>query len=298
MTDVVLPVQSRPAEELGRTYISAWNAHDGAAVAAAVTGSYVDPTLRGPLRGDAVAALVDALCAAFPDLRFEETAPPLVAGDRMVLEWRMRGTNTGAPLPGAPAPTGAAVDLPGVDVVTLSDGRIVDVVGYFDQKAFLEQAGLQVHLTPLDEWPVQHGTSLRVDIDRREVPGAMTFTWIDLAEGEGAELVSRSQEIVMAFAGEPGFLGFGATTVGARFSTLTMWTSPEAAEAAVARARPHQEAMARVEHDAFGRRGFTSLWQPYRLNEQRSRCQACGAWTVVAELCTCGAPADDPTPYL
>lgn len=298
MTNMVVPVQSAPAEELARAYTSAWNDHDGPTVAALVSGSYADPTLSEPLRGDELAAMVDALCAAFPDLRFEQSAPLLVAEDQMVLQWRMRGTNSGTPLPGAPAPTGGKVDLPGVDVVTLSNGRIVDVVGYFDQKTFLEQVGLQVHLTPLDAWPVQHGTSLRVDIDRREVPGAMTFTWIDLAEGEGAELTSRSQEIVMAFAGEPGFLGFAATTVGARFSTLTMWTSPEAAEAAVARARPHREAMARVERDEFGRRGFTSLWQPYRLNEQRSRCTACGSWTVVAESCTCGAPADDPTPYL
>ena len=142
---------------------------------------------------------------------------------------------------------------------------------------------------------MQHGTSLRVDIDRCEAPGAMTFSWIDLADGEDAELLSRSQEVVMAVAGEPGFLGFGAMTVGSRFSTLTMWTSPEAA---IARARPHQEAMARVQRNGFGRRGFTSFWQPYRINEQRSRCLACGSWTDVAEPCSCGAPAVGPTPYL
>jgi heme-degrading monooxygenase HmoA/predicted ester cyclase len=298
MTQGTVPAQFVPAEELALAYIRAWNAHDGAAVAAAVTGSYVDPTLPAPLRGDALAAMVDGLCAAFPDLRFEETAPPLVAGDRMVLQWRMRGTNSGAALPGAPAPTGGTVDLPGVDVVTLAEGGIVDVVGYFDQKSFVEQLGLQVHLTPQDQWPVQYGTSLRVDVDRREAPGAMTFTWIDLADGEDAELLSRSQEVVMALTGEPGFLGFGATTVGSRFSTLTMWTSPEAAEATIARARPHQEAMARVQHDGFGRRWFTSFWQPYRINEQRSRCTACGSWTDVAQPCSCGAAAVHPTPYL
>ena len=298
MTHVAVPAQSVPAEELARAYLGAWNAHDGAAVAAVVSGSYMDPTLPAPLRGAAVAVMVDMLCAAFPDLHVEETALPLVVGNRMVLQWRLQGTNSGAPLPGAPAPTGGTVDLPGVDVVTLADGRIVDVVGYFDQKTFIEQLGLQVHLSPQDEWPVQHGTSLRVDIDRREVPGAMTFTWIDLADGEAAELLSRSQEIVMAVAGEPGFLGFGATTVGSRFSTFALWTSPEAAEAAIARARPHQEAMSRVQHQGFGRRGFTSFWQPYRLNEQRSRCAACGSWSEVAEPCSCGVAAVDPTPYL
>ena len=298
MTYVAVPAQLVPTEELARAYVAAWNAHDGAAVAALVSGSYVDPTLPAPLRGAAVAEMVDTLCAAFPDLHVQETALPLVVGNRMVLQWRMHGTNSGAPLPGAPAATGGTVDLPGVDVVTLADGRIVDVVAYFDQKTFIEQLGLQVHLSAQDEWPVQHGTSLRVDIDRREVPGAMTFTWIDLADGEAAELLSRSQEIVMAVAGEPGFLGFGATTVGSRFSTFALWTSPEAAEAALARARPHQEAMSRVQQQGFGRRGFTSFWQPYRINEQRSRCAACGSWSVVAEPCSCGAAAVDPTPYL
>lgn len=298
MTHVTVPAQSVPAEELASAYTGAWNAHDGAGVARVVTGSYVDPTLPGPLRGDDIATMVDGLCAAFPDLRFEETGPPLVAGDRMVLQWRMRGTNSGAPLPGAPAATGGTVDLPGVDVVSLDQGQIRDVVGYFDQKTFVEQLGLQAHLTPQDEWPVQYGISLRVDIDRREVPGALTFTWIDLANGEDGELIGRSQEIVMALASEPGFLGFGATTVGPRFSTVTAWTSPEAAEAAMARARPHQEAMARVERDGFGQRGFTSFWQPYRVNEQRSRCTECGAWTAVGAACSCGAPAVDATPYL
>ncbi len=66
-----------------------------------------------------------------PDLRFE-TVRILVDGDTAVFEWRMTGTNDGDPLPGAPAPSGRRVDLPGIDVLTTSGGRIAEVVGYVD----------------------------------------------------------------------------------------------------------------------------------------------------------------------
>ena len=57
--------------------------------------------------------------------------------------WRLQGTFTG-PLPGMPGPTGATFDLPAVDVITVGPEGIVSVVGYFDQKTYLEQLGLQV----------------------------------------------------------------------------------------------------------------------------------------------------------
>jgi hypothetical protein len=38
-----------------------------------------------------------------------------------------------------PQPTGGTCDLPGVDVITVGLGGIVSVVGYFDQKTFVEQ---------------------------------------------------------------------------------------------------------------------------------------------------------------
>ncbi len=60
----------------------------------------------------------------------------------------MRGTNDGAPLPGTAAPTGGTLDLPGVDVITTAGDRIIDVVGYFDQKTFLEQLGRRVLVVP------------------------------------------------------------------------------------------------------------------------------------------------------
>jgi predicted ester cyclase len=68
-------------------------------------GTYVDPTLPGPVSGGDLNGYINALVAAFPDMAFT-TERIIAAGDLVVLQWRMAGTNLG-PLPGALAPTGA-----------------------------------------------------------------------------------------------------------------------------------------------------------------------------------------------
>jgi len=297
MTDVELPVQRAATPQAAvDDYFAAWNAHDGAGVAALVGGSYVDPTLPAPIRGDDLAAYVDALCAAFPDLAFV-AEPPIVDGSTVVGRWRMTGTNDGAPLPGAPAPTGGRIDLPGVDVVTTRDGRVLDVVGYFDQKAFVEQLGLQAIVAPADSWPVSFGVATRVDIGHLTVPGAMSFTWIDAAPDEVGEIQQRSQEIVTALASDPAFVGFRAASTGDRFATMTFWTSPEAAVAALGRSRPHDEAMGRLWQHGLGNRGFTSIWAPYKVNQQFASCAGCGAYVPItagetSATCECGGTVE------
>jgi len=294
MTNVEIPLQpAGTAEAAVEAYFAAWNAHDGAAVAAAVTGTYVDPTLPAPVSGADLAANVDALCAAFPDLAFV-AEPLIVDGDTVVGRWRMTGTNDGAPLPGAPAPTGGRIDLPGLDVITTQDGRVVDVVGYFDQKTFVEQLGLQAIVMPADSWPVSFGVATRVDVGHLTPPGAMSFTWIETSPEEYGELQQRSQEIVTALASDPAFIGFRAASIGNRQATMTFWTSPEAAVAALARNRPHDEAMSRLFQERFGSRGFTSIWQPYKVNQQFGSCDACGVYVPItpgeeSATCECGA---------
>ena len=262
------------ALDAARAYFDAWNAHDGDTVARLVTGTYVDPTLPTPIRGDDLAANVDGLCAAFPDIRFVEEGVN-VDGDTVVARWRMQGTNNGAPLPGAPAPTNGTIDLAGIDVITTRDGTVVDVVGYFDQKTFVEQLGLQAIVMPKDEWPVSFGITTRVDLGNTSVPGAISFTWIDTDE-LGA-LQARTQDIVTALASDPAFIGFRSMSVGGRQVTFTMWTSPEAAEVALARNAPHNKAMSELWEGGYGgTAGFTSIWQPFRLNNQFGTCAACG----------------------
>src|SRR3954453_14781338 len=163
------------ALEAASAYFDAWNAHDGAAVARTVTGTYVDPTLPTPINGDDLAATVDGLCAAFPDLRFMLEGTN-VDGDTVIARWRMRGTNDGAPLPGAPTPTNGTIDLAGIDGITTSEGRLVagigritpraggvaDVIGYFDQNTFIGQLRRGAIVMPKDEWPWWFVTAVRV----------------------------------------------------------------------------------------------------------------------------------------
>jgi steroid delta-isomerase-like uncharacterized protein len=131
-----------------RSYLQAWNDHDGNAVAShlAPGGSYVDPILPGPLKGPELAGFVEALAAAFPDMVFAEDAL-IGEGDLVVISWRMTGTNSG-PLPGFAAGTGQRCELPGVDIIKVGPEGIESVTGYFDQKTFFESIGMQVTIAP------------------------------------------------------------------------------------------------------------------------------------------------------
>jgi len=284
------------ALEAATAYFDAWNAHDPAAVARVVTGTYVDPTLPTPIKGEDLAANVDGLCTAFPNLRFVIEGTN-VDGDTVIARWRMQGTNDGAALPGAPAPTNATIDLAGIDVITTRDNEVVDVIGYFDQKSFVEQLGLQAIVMPKDEWPTSFGTAIRVDLGNTTAPGALSFTWIETEDP--TKLQKDTQEIVTALASDPAFIGFRSMTGSNRFCTFTLWTSPEAAEAALARNAPHNRAMDdHWQHNAYGGlSGFTSIWQPYRLNSQFTTCAECAAYVSIVPgeataTCDCGASVD------
>lgn len=289
-TDTLSPVEAAQA------YLAAWNAHDPAAVLAtfADTGTYVDPTLPGPIGGEALAGYVAGLCAAFPDLHFD-IENVSVDGNRIVVQWRMHGTNTG-PLPGAPEPTNGTCDLPGVDVITMGGAGITDVVGYFDQKTFVEQLGLQALVVPAGEPPMVFGMSVRTDLGNTAVPGALSMTWIEVgSEQDMFEVQGRSKAVVEGLAAEPGFIGWVGTFAGLRGHTLTAWTSAGAAESAIARSAAHREGVERVRTGGLGMHGFTSIWTPYRLNQQFAICASCGtrcwieAGTATPACDACGA---------
>ena len=280
--------------EVAQAYLQGWNDHDGAAVTRlfAPNGTYVDPTLPGPLSGEAIAEYVADLVAAFPDLAFA-VEKISVDGDRVTVQWRMRGTNTG-PFPGAPQPTGGTCDLRGVDVITVGTDGITSVVGYFDQKTFIEQLGLHALIVPKDEWPLHYGMSVRTDLGIATVPGAITMTWIDVdSDQEQGEVAARAASIVEALASELGFIGWVGAFSGHRGHTLTAWTSPEAAEAAISRNGPHRLARDRVMDGKLGRHFFTSLWKPHRLNNQVGTCPSCDRMVPIASRaqsarCECG----------
>jgi steroid delta-isomerase-like uncharacterized protein len=280
--------------KVARAYLRGWNDHDGAAVARlfATDGTYVDPTLPGPLSGEAIAEHVTGLVAAFPDLTFAVEGIS-VDGDRVTVQWRMQGTNTG-PFREAPQPTGSSCDLRGVDVITVGSAGITSVVGYFDQKTLFEQLGLQALIVSADEWPLHYGIAVRTDLGITTVPGAITMTWIDVdSVQEQDEVALRAKNVIEALASEPGFIGWVGAFSGHRAHTLTAWTSPEAAQAAISRNSPHRLAKARVMHGKLGRHFFTSFWKPHHLNDQVGTCPNCDRMVPIAAHsqsahCECG----------
>ena len=152
-------------------------------------------------------------------------------------------------------------------------------------------------------WPVSFGLGIRVDLGNTKLPGAISMTWIELNDpGELGELNDRTQQIVTGLASDPGFIAFQSSSIGSRNLTLTAWTSPEAAEAALARLPAHTEAMGRVMQEGFGKQGFTSIWKPHRVNSQYARCPDCNAYPAIPAgetrtTCDCGAQVE-VVPYL
>src|SRR6201999_2601095 len=107
-----------------QSYADAWNRHDADGIVATFVdgGTYSDPTTPGPLTGAAIGAYASGLWGAFPDLSFEMER--VMEGDGGVLsaEWVMRGVNSGSMM-GLP-PTGRAVEVRGVDIAVVEDGRL------------------------------------------------------------------------------------------------------------------------------------------------------------------------------
>jgi len=134
--------------EFAQAYLRAWADGDADAVSRqfAPDGTYVDPTLPGPLRKEEIAGFVASLVTAFSGLTFEYES---ISSDdnRVIAQWRMKGTHTG-PMPGLPEPTGRTVDLPGVDVITVGQDGITSAVNYLDRITFLAQLGLEVRIVP------------------------------------------------------------------------------------------------------------------------------------------------------
>src|SRR5919198_6722119 len=128
-------------------YLAAWNDHDAAAMADLVTDDVVweDPALPAPARGPAaVQDFMREAWVAFPDLRFDESDAPhrTAGGDQVAWRWRMRGTNTGPIDPPGFAPTGRTIEIEGVDLWKMRDGRIAVYRAFYDFNALAVQLGL------------------------------------------------------------------------------------------------------------------------------------------------------------
>jgi steroid delta-isomerase-like uncharacterized protein len=128
-------------------YTAAWNECDTKAMAELVTEDVVwsDPALPEPARGvGAVQEFMRTSFHAFPDLRFGEPDPPVVAvsEDVVLWAWHMEGTHRGAIDPPGFAATGRTMRVEGVDQWTMREGRIALYRAFYDMNDLARQLGI------------------------------------------------------------------------------------------------------------------------------------------------------------
>jgi steroid delta-isomerase-like uncharacterized protein len=132
----------KAVEAHARSYFEAIANRDTNAMAAHWSEDGVDDLVPlSPLRGTGeIVAFFRELFAAVPDS--EMTVTRVVAGEtQAAVEWRMTGNFTGDPFQGVDA-TGRRVDIRGIDLLEIEDGRIVGNTAYYDGMSFARQIGL------------------------------------------------------------------------------------------------------------------------------------------------------------
>jgi heme-degrading monooxygenase HmoA len=208
----------------------------------------------------------------------------------------MRGTNAG-PFAGSP-PTGRTVALPGADFITVEGDKIRSVQGYFDQKTFLEQLGLQVIAQPYTMGPISFGTGVTMQVGKHTKPGAFSLTSIRIRADEMQQLQEYSIPILAELAQMPGFISFTSLAANNCGYTITAWEDAESASQML-RAGAHRQAMQAFLGPGFAEGGMTSVWIPHHINALWVRCPACGRMSDYAQddgKCQCGQSLP-PLPY-
>jgi steroid delta-isomerase-like uncharacterized protein len=125
-----------------RSYFEAVANRDTSAMAGHWSEDGVDDLVPlGPLRGrEEITAFFRDLFAAVPDL--ETTVTRVVAGEQQAaVEWRMTGHFTGGPFQGVDA-TGRRVEMRGLDLMDVEEGKITGNTAYYDGMTFARQIGL------------------------------------------------------------------------------------------------------------------------------------------------------------
>ena len=288
------------AIDVAQRYFEAWNNRDPSAIVATFAdgGTYTDPASGGSLTGQAIAEYAGGLIAAFPDLSFDVvSAAP--AGDGMVAaQWLMQGTNSG-PFAGGP-PTGRSIALPGADFITVEGESIRSVQGYFDQKTFVEQLGLQAIVQPYSVGPFTFGMSVRATTGKRTKPGAFSLTWIEVhSEEEAKEVRQRASQIMQEMMQMEGFISAANMGIGNRLITTTAWEDAEAPKQLL-RGGAHKDALDRFFGPDFATAATTMVWVPHHLNAMWVRCTACGHMADYDQgqgKCRCGQPLPEHPPY-
>ena len=134
--------QTRTPEDIARSVFEAVSNHNLDVLREQVPPDGVDDFVPvGEFRGpDAIRGFFAEIFAAFPD--FNITIDRIVsAGSTAVVQWHLSGTFTGGAFQGI-HPTGRRVELRGVDVMDIADGKVRHNTSYFDGAAMARQIGM------------------------------------------------------------------------------------------------------------------------------------------------------------
>jgi glyoxylase-like metal-dependent hydrolase (beta-lactamase superfamily II)/predicted ester cyclase len=129
--------------KVARAYFAAINAHDADAAAACWAEGGVD-CLHGQremIGPDGVHQFVVELLGAIPDVELD-IHDVTTEGDRCVVRYTLRGTFAGPGSWAGVAPTGARLEIPGIDAVVVAGDRIVRNDAYVDGMTVARQMGL------------------------------------------------------------------------------------------------------------------------------------------------------------
>jgi len=133
----------RSAAEVAREYFHAIRHGDASPQRAAYAPDAVItvPGILDRAGPGELIAYFEQLWGAFPDFRFE-VADLIAEDDQAAAHWRITGTFAGSGTFEGLAPTGARVDVRGVDLVTVRGGRIVRNDAYTDGMTLAQQLGV------------------------------------------------------------------------------------------------------------------------------------------------------------
>ncbi len=111
------------------------------------------------------------------------------------------------------------------------------------------------------------GIGMRVDTQRKAIPGALSVTWLDIDPEYQFTLIDATTNIVMEQLGNEGYLGSCFANIGRRNFTFTAWENVETAKRAL-RGGAHRAAMRMTSSGELGDniRVVTSIWRPEALN--------------------------------
>jgi steroid delta-isomerase-like uncharacterized protein len=292
-----------PLERLSEVerFFSSWNARDPARLVASFAqgGTYTDPTVAGPpLSGLALEEHARALFVAFPDLRLDVQTAHANDGDLQgpcVARWVMRGTHAGRLL-GLP-PLGGSLALPGVDLITIRNDKIVTVERHFDQRTMVEQLGFEVIVQPGSDGVWQLGYAWRATGGSTAEPGAISLTWTDVRSREEADELEAVGGLFGAELTEaPGFISVVTGGIGNRLFTIAAWENEQAIRSAL-RNKLHTDGVKRFHTEDFLGSFGSGIYTAHRLAPVRVRCTSCARVMEREQTdgnCTCGQPLPGP----